>query len=97
MKWRIVKKKFKKTKPRLIGTIMCAETKSGQYYYMKVKDVKIKPGGGKRTKYEVTADPYTPPEQAGYSNKGYNLSFNVDVSTKKAKKQIRKLIDSVIR
>ena len=50
---------------------MCAETKSGQYYYMKVKDVKIKPGGGKRTKYEVTADPYTPPEQAGYSNKGY--------------------------
>ena len=30
-------------------------------------------------------------------SKGYNLSFNVDVSTKKAKKQIRKLIDSVTR
>lgn len=97
MKWRIVKKKFKKNKPGLIGTIMCAETKSGQYCYMKVKDVRIKPGGGKRVKYEVTADPYTPPEQADYSNKGYDLSFNLDISTKKAKRQIRELINSVAK
>ena len=80
----------------MIGRVMCAETKDGGRYWMKIVDVRIYPAGGHNVKYDFTAKPYKPDgflsEKSNYSNKGYSLSFDIGVDTKKFRKQIKQLI-----
>lgn len=87
MKWRKIKKKFKKVKPTMIGRIMCATGKDGSRFWMKIAGVKIYPAGGNKLRYDYTAEPYEPPQmQHSSKEQGFSLTFNV--TGEKLKKRI---------
>ena len=91
MKWRKVKKKFKKEKPTMIGRIMCATHKNGSQFWMKITDIRIYPSGGNKVRYDYTAKPYEPPQTPQYSSNGngFSLTFDVSVETKQIKKLLK--------
>jgi len=82
MKWRKVKKDFKKKKQRLTGLfISYQECNFGMAGYAVVEDVKITPAGGKRVNYEFIAKPRPIPDETmlmpDIDNEGFSLSYEI--------------------
>lgn len=98
MKWRKVKKNFKKIKHTLIGQLICATDKDDNRIFMKTVDVSIRPAGGNKVAYDFKAEPWEPPvrqqpEQVP-GDKGFELNFDMPM-TKENKKSIKKLIEQI--
>ena len=98
MKWRKVKKQFKKDKHKYLGLNLVAQDSTGMNVGMVVSDVKIRPAGGKQVYYDFEAEPiqsklWVPREEPKgyYSNHEFSATFDITIDT--PTKDLKKLLN----
>lgn len=96
MKWRKVKKQFKKTKHRYLGVLMCATDQTGNTVYCIVNDVLIAPDGCGKVNYQFCLEPiqekvFIPKFEEEPKSDGF--SFSMDFELKTPTKELRKLLE----
>lgn len=87
MKWRKVKKQFKKkTLPKMLGRMVQTEDAQGNILQGEIERVKILPAGGKRVNFDCTVGNImvvkAEPKATG---KGFSITSSLSISKEDAK------------